>query len=249
MAGVFRLNSALPRQKRAVAPQPALLSPQQARKTYRHLGLALSLVSCYEAVATRKMIAVAGFDEAESVYEFGCGTGHFARLLLSNHLPLTARYKAVDITPKMVELTRQRLSGFVGTGRHGNGRRVEVEQSDGGPPEGELPASYDRFVSNFVLDILPEPAIAVVLAAAHKMLLTNGLLCLTTLCAGNRRTSQLAMHCWQTIYSIRPELLGGCRPLELATLLPASQWQIVHQETVQPFAIPLGIVVARKIDP
>ena len=162
-------------------------------------------------------------------------------------MPQTARYKAVDVTPKMVALTRRRLSRFIETGHRSTGRIVDVVQSDGGPPTGELTASYDRFVSNFVLDILPEPAISALLAAAHQMLSADGLLCLAALSPGESRASRTAMRAWQSIYAIRPELLGGCRPLELLALLPTDQWQILHKETVQPFAIPLEIVVARKI--
>jgi len=43
------------------------------------------------------------------VFEFGCGTGRLARQLLTEYLPADCRYTAVDISPKMVEITRVRL--------------------------------------------------------------------------------------------------------------------------------------------
>lgn len=219
------------------SPLDAALSHEQAQRAYARLAGALSLATRYEALATRRQIAHADFGSARSVFEFGCGTGHFAALLLREHLPQTACYSGVDITPQLVAAARRRVAAF--------GTRAQVEQSDGGPPT-ESAAAHDRFVSNFVLDILPAAEIDAVLNVAHRMLSDDGLLCLASLAPGKGLLSRPVMQVWKTIYRVRPDLVGGCRPLELASLLSVRQWRTAHREVIAPLGIPLEVVVARK---
>ena len=62
----------------------------------------------------------------------------------------------------MVGLAERRLSEF--------GDRARVVLTDGGPPASEPPSSFDRFVSNFVFDLLSEADIAAVVSEAHRIL-------------------------------------------------------------------------------
>ncbi|HSW11458.1 MAG TPA: class I SAM-dependent methyltransferase [Solimonas sp.] len=216
----------------------AALSHQQARQAYGLLAGVLSVATRYEALATRRMIEHARFGSARSVFEFGCGTGHFGNELLTHHLPADARYTGVDLTPRMIALSRKRLARF--------GVRAKLHQSDGGPPADEQARSHDRFVSNFVLDLLPEVEIEAVLAAAHRMLADDGLLCLASLAPGRGFASRRIMRVWEAIYRVTPAVVGGCRPLQLRTLLPDSRWRVLHNEVVGPLGIPLEVVVAAK---
>jgi SAM-dependent methyltransferase len=79
------------------------------------------------------------------MFECGCGTGVFAERLLSRHLPPQARYLAVDSSATMVALARTRLARF-----------------------------GERFVSNYVLDLLSLPDMAHLLAEAHRLLVADG---------------------------------------------------------------------------
>jgi hypothetical protein len=62
----------------------------------------------------------------------------------------------------MVELAEARLVPF--------GSRAEVILTDGSPPTSEPATSGDRFVSNFVLDLLSEDDIGAVVREAHRIL-------------------------------------------------------------------------------
>jgi ubiquinone/menaquinone biosynthesis C-methylase UbiE len=90
-----------------------MLTHQQAKAFYDRLGSKQDLQAFYELPATNKQIAHAAFEEAQSVFECGCGTGAFAERLLSRHLPPQARYLAVDSSSTMVRLARARLARFV----------------------------------------------------------------------------------------------------------------------------------------
>jgi ubiquinone/menaquinone biosynthesis C-methylase UbiE len=74
----------------------------------------------------------------------GHNQGHVHQWL--NHLPTTAQYLGVDSSSTMVELTRKRLARF--------DSRAEVLQTDGSLTFTLPDESFDRFVSNYVLDLL-----------------------------------------------------------------------------------------------
>jgi len=80
------------------------LSYQEARQAYDRIGSLQDSQAFYEDRSTALLIRHGEFTTAESVFEFGCGTGRFALRLLEDYLSPTARYRGVDVSPKMVRL-------------------------------------------------------------------------------------------------------------------------------------------------
>jgi ubiquinone/menaquinone biosynthesis C-methylase UbiE len=214
------------------------LSRDEARRVYDRIGKRQDTQAFYEDPATDELIHHGEFSAAQSVFELGCGTGRFAARLLADHLPETAAYHAVDSSPTMVQLAQARLERF--------GRRAEVRLSDGAPPSDRPAAAYDRFVSNYVLDLLSEDDIRSILLEAHRILRPSGLVCLVSLSTGSTRGSRVVAGLWTGVHRLRPALVGGCRPLELRPLLPESDWRIVHHARVAPYAVPSEAVVAAR---
>lgn len=219
----------------------AALSHEQARNTYRWMTTAVELVGIYEDIATRKLLPYARLDQAEQVFEFGCGTGRFAEQLLRDALPAGARYTAIDVTPDMVARTQRRLSEYAD--------RVDITQSDGDAPTKQPTAAYDRFLSNYVFDLLPESEIVAVLDQAHRMLRPGGLLCVSSMAPAHGPLSRLCVGLWTAIYRVSPALVGGCRPIQMAPLLDPQKWRIIHQEVVTPLGLPLEILAAERLEP
>lgn len=217
------------------------LSHQEARRAYDRIGSFQDSQAFYEDRAVEILIRHGEFDAAHRVFELGCGTGRVAQRLLSDHLPDDATYRAVDLSPTMVELARKRLAPF--------GARATVELVEGGPPVQEPAGSCDRFVSTYVFDLLSESDIAAMLREAHRMLEPGGLLCLAGLSTGFGPASRLAARLWSGIHRLRPALVGGCRPVDLVPHLPASAWRLRHHARVAPFAIPSEVVVAERVEP
>jgi len=215
------------------------LAPAAARRVYDRIGRTQDTQAFYEDRATSKLIPHLDLGAARSVFEFGCGTGRFAAALLAKHLPNDATYRAVDISPVMVELARQRLAPF--------GARAIAKLSEGGPPVDEPSASYDRFLSNFVLDLLSVEDVARVIAEAHRMLRPGGLLGLASLTTGFTPVSRAFAWFWARIHAFRPALVGGCRALELLEFLPRAAWRIRYHDRVAPLGIALEVVVAERI--
>jgi len=217
---------------------PRMLTHQQATSFYNHLGAKQDWQAFYEAPATRDLIAHTSFETAQAVFEFGCGTGTFAEQVLSHHLPQEARYLAVDGSATMVRLAQSRLERF--------GARVTVRQTDGSLHFAEGCGSFDRFVSNYVLDLLVVPDVGQLLAEAHRLLVAGGRLCLVSLTRGSTRLSRLVTWSWTRLHALSPWLVGGCRPLELRDYLPGTGFHPDYTQVVTRFGVPSEVVVASK---
>jgi len=220
-------------------PPGRTLTHAEARRVYDRIGAAQDTQAFYEDRATRVLLRHGAFESAERVLEFGCGTGRFAFRLLSQHLPGTAHYRALDSSPRMVELARARLARF--------GARVEVVLTDGAPPASDPSASRDRFVSTYVLDLLAEDDVAAVLREAHRILAPGGLLCLAGLSTGARAIPRLVARAWTRVHALRPAWVGGCRPLELLPRLRPEAWRIRQHAALAPFGVPSEALVAERL--
>jgi ubiquinone/menaquinone biosynthesis C-methylase UbiE len=215
-----------------------IFSHAEARDFYDWMGARQDSQAFYEDRATLDLIAHGSFEEARSVVEFGCGTGRFAKGLLEQYMPPTSSYLGLDISPAMVELARERLEPF--------GKRASVRLTDGDVnidvPEG----SCDRFVSNYVLDLLSEEDCTAVVREASRILPREGLLCLVSLSSGFTSVSRVVERLLRRLHSYRSWMVGGCRPIDLLDLLPEADWAIRHQRRLAPFGIPSEVVVAAR---
>ena len=215
------------------------LSRDEARRTYDRIGRRQDSQAFYEDSAIDLIVRHGEFGTARRVFEFGCGTGRLAERLFSEQLDESAQYRAIDISPTMVALSKGRLAKYA--------PRASVELSDGGPPVGEPTGAYDRFVSTYVLDLLSEDDIILVLREAHRILDARGLLCLCGLSTGTGLASRSLVGIWSAIHRLRPALVGGCRPLELETSLSPAEWRIRFHQRVAPFAVPSEVLIAERI--
>jgi ubiquinone/menaquinone biosynthesis C-methylase UbiE len=218
---------------------PKNITPEQARKFYNRFGRLQDTQRFYEDSATNRLIELANFNLATNLLEFGCGTGHFAQRLFTSHLPATARYTGIDLSPKMLEISTARLNKW----------QNQLELKCGGVSLlSELPDhAYDRFISNYVLDLLSEKDIKSVLNEAHRLLTPDGLLGLVSLTFGTHPFSRLLTKSWQKVHQLNPVLLGGCRPIQLNQFLAAAQWQIQHNETQIAFGLASQLIVATPV--
>jgi len=214
-----------------------LLTRQQARDFYDRFGRRHDHQSPYERRPIDRLVELGDFGAAEAVVEFGCGTGAFAQRLMDKELPGNATYAGFDLSETMTELTRQRLVSY--------GARVSVTRTDGRPRIPLPPDSCDRFVSNYVLDLLPTGDITRTLDQAHTLLRPDGMLCLTSLTFGTNALSKTTIAAWRAVHSLRPSLVGGCRPISLNDYLGPASWKVLHSTIVIGFGIPTQVLVAQ----
>jgi hypothetical protein len=69
---------------------------------------------------------------------------------------------------------------------------------------------------------------------------------LVSLTEGVTCAGRLVSWMWQRIYSVKPSLLGGCRPIHLDCVLPVIDWTIRHRMAVTEWCITSEVLVAQK---
>jgi len=212
---------------------------EDVRRYYDRAGSFQDKQSFYEDVALDALVRHGDFAAAQSVFEFGCGTGRFAERLLADVLPPTARYVGIDISSTMLELARGRLARWAG--------RAEVRESVAGFDFSDLGGPFDRIVATYVFDLLSEEDIAAALAGCRATVKPGGLLCTAGLTRGTTAMSRLTSSAWSWIHARKPSLVGGCRPLELCDHLPKTDWRVIHREVVVGATVPSEVIVAEAI--
>ncbi len=219
--------------------EPRMLSHQQAKAFYDRFGKKQDSQGFYEDIATAALIRNGEFEKADAVLEFGCGTGRFAEGLLERHLPASARYVGVDISDTMVALAKERLVRF--------GPRAEVYLTDGSPRLDFEAATFDRFVSNYVFDLLTFDDTQAVLQEAWRVVSEGGFLGLTGLTHGFTAVSRVVERLWMAIHAIRPTLVGGCRPISLLELVSEPRWRIRYTDKFSNYGVASEVLVAEKV--
>jgi ubiquinone/menaquinone biosynthesis C-methylase UbiE len=206
------------------------------RRFYDRFGSKQDLQAFYEDPGLDALVREGAFSQARRVFELGCGTGRFAKRLLSREMPPDACYEGVDLSSTMVDLSTRRLERF--------GGRARVARSEGEMRFLFPDASFDRVIATYVLDILSEEGLAQFLVEAHRLLAREGLLCTLALTHGRSLSSRLLSRAWSGLYALRPSLVGGCRPIAVAGSLQASLWRPRHRSTVVAWAVPSEVLVA-----
>ena len=214
------------------------LSPGEARRVYDRIGRWQDTQAFYEDPALDALVACGDFEDARSIFEIGCGTGRLAERLLRSHCPSGARYTASDLSPTMVEIAQDRLAPF--------GDRVTVFLTEGDPDVPQAEGAKDRVVATYVLDLLSRDDIQAVLAEAYRLLAPTGRLCLTGLTTGDTLIGRCVSSLWDSVHAVRPEWVGGCRPLSLRACLDERWWRVKHHRTVRAWGVPSEVVVAER---
>lgn len=212
-----------------------VLDPAAAKAYYDRFGKKQDSQGFYEDPALAELVAHAGFQDARHVFEFGCGTGKFAAHLLEKHLSSSASYMGCDISPVMVDIAKHRLEAY--------GERAQAVLTEGAIRFPAPDRSVDRVVATYVLDLLSEHDIGRFFAESRRVLMPGGRVCIASLARGVSIPSRIVASLWSGVFKLNPGLVGGCRPLDLGTLVNHQEWQVVHRKVVTPFAVPSEVLV------
>jgi ubiquinone/menaquinone biosynthesis C-methylase UbiE len=216
-----------------------VLTRAQAKSFYDRFGKKQDAQAFYEDAALDDLVAHGGFETAERVFEFGCGTGRFAYRLLMKHLSPPATYLGTDLSQTMITISAQRLSAYA--------ERAKVVQSDGSIGFPLPDHSVDRVVSTYVLDLLSEADIRQVISEAYRVLTPGGKLCLVSLTSGVTFASRIVCALWSLLFRLHAPMVGGCRPIQLDSLFDRHGWTITYHRVVTQFGVPSEVLIASPI--
>ena len=214
------------------------LSPSDVEAFYDRFGRKLDTQAFYANPALDDLRAHALFGEVSNVFEFGCGTGQFAALLLSHDLPTDASYVGCDVSRTMVELAKKNLVDYRD--------RAQVIRTDGTVHFPIPDHSVGRIVATYVLDLLSEGDTESFFLEAYRKLNAGGKVCLVSLTEGVNRLSHLVTAIWTWVFNLKASLVGGCRPVSLERYLDPRLWTLEYRNVVVAFGVPSEILIATK---
>ena len=107
-------------------PRTEGFAPGQAGGVYDRIGWLQDTQLVFEAPALARLTADGRLSEAHYPVEIGCGTGRFARDLLTKVCGPQCRYVGLDVSPRMCRIATARLSRW--------SARARVMQVDGTLP-------------------------------------------------------------------------------------------------------------------
>ena len=210
------------------------LTTRQASAVYDRVGRWQDTQSFYEHPAVDELVRAGDFATASHVLEIGCGTGALAARLLARSLPADARYTALDVSGRMVQLTHRRLQQWA--------HRVEVTRVEGDAPWPVPDESVDRVIATYVLDLLSPEATQNFFAEAGRVLVDGGLVAVTSLTTGPSGAARAVSTLWTRLWRISPRLTAGCRPVDLPGQLPGG-WHTRFTRRVTSYGITSQILV------
>ena len=211
------------------------LSRQEVRRIYDRTGHWQDSLSFYAPAAFETLLDHGAFDTADTIFEIGCGTGRFAKRLLRGPCRTDAQYEGVDLSAEMVHIAGDRLRPF--------GARATVRRTDGSFRFEEAVGSQDRVVATYLLDLLSRDDARALLREAHRLLAPAGRLCLAGLTWGRGPVSRGMSALWDALYTLRPQWVGGCRPLRIRSLVDDARWQERHHAVVTRWGVPSEVLV------
>lgn len=216
-----------------------VVTHEQARRIYDRIGRWQDTRPLSERRALDELARRCAFETATAVFEYGCGTGRYAAGLMATRLPPGCRYLGIDVSPRMVVLASERVMPWT--------ERARIVLGDGTPRFPEPDCSCDRVIITYVLDLLGDEDTAALLAEARRVLCPGGLLGLVSLTAGASPSARALTSAWLRVWSVRPWLLGGCRPVDVTRHLAPAEWRLRHQVAVGKYLLTSQVVVAERV--
>ncbi len=213
----------------------ARLSQEEVKEVYNGLAWIYDVWGALtEGRARRRGIALARVQDGESVLDVATGTGLIlAELVKRNPTGFNA---GIDISTGMLQKARARLKN--------NPAHVELKQGSAfAIPYPD--ATFDLLTNGYMFDLMPVEAMPRILAEYRRVLKPGGRLVLTNMTMGERPGSQV----YQWVYQVAPALMGGCRGVKLAGLLPEAGFQVEVREYHQQMLFPSEVLLARRVPP
>jgi ubiquinone/menaquinone biosynthesis C-methylase UbiE len=211
-------------------------SKQEAQANYDRISSWYDLLEGYWETRSRELaLRMLSVKEGESVLEIGVGTGH-SILAMAGAVRESGKVFGIDLSPKMLEITRARLR------RAGLAGRVNLERGDAVilPYEAKV---LDAVFMSFVLELFDTPEIPEVLSECRRVLKDGGRICVVSLTAEGKSTAMRRLYEWG--HEHYPGLID-CRPIFVRKALEGVGFRPREAARVSLWRLPVELVVANK---
>lgn len=211
----------------------AKLTQDEVRETYRKFSRIYDIWgNLMESKARLDCLEMADIKNGESVLEVAVGTGIlFEKLLQINP---QGRNEGLEITEQMLKRARMRIQKSGSANyvlKYGDAYHLDYPEE-----------CFDVVLNNYMFDLIQERDFVTILTEFRRVLRSGGRLVLVNMTKGSRWFNVL----WESIYKIRPSLLGGCRGVELAPSLSEAGFVQVRRKYVTQASFPSEVIFGIK---
>ncbi len=207
------------------------LSQGRVRKMYDNLSGVYDLWGAnMEGRARRRGIELAEIRDGECVLDVATGTGLIlAEVARRNPHGFSA---GIDISEGMLGKARAKSE------RENARVELKVGSAFAIPYPGE---TFDLLTNGYMFDLMPFEAMPAILAEFKRVLKPDGRLVLINMTLGERFGSRT----YQRLYALSPDLMGGCRGVQMADPLEKAGFRVVVREYHQQLLFPSEVILAR----
>ncbi len=211
-------------------------STEEARATYDRLAPVYDWIEGHWGRRARQAgLEILNACAGERILETGCGTG-CTLVQIARAVGHQGRADGLDISPRMVEITRRRPS------QAGVADQSNVEDGDVLKADLER-AAYDGGFMSFTLELFDTPEIPRVLRRCRRALRHRGRLCVVSLTKSGPSTRMQRVYEWA--HARWPKLLD-CRPIYVERTLSRADFDVEEAETLRLWGLPIAIVLGRS---
>jgi ubiquinone/menaquinone biosynthesis C-methylase UbiE len=207
----------------------AKLTSRELRDVYSRLAPFYAFWRRFEGSTRATLIESLAIANGATVLEIGMGTGSaFEELADVNHAGVTV---GIDLSGAMLGHAVRTLPTST---RH----RTAITQSDAR----RLPLvanSVDVIYCAYTLDAMPIDDIQIAIAEMRRVLKPAGRLALIYLRCGVLWSDTI----WNILSWLVPNLLGGCRPIDLSDYLPEAGFAIASVQRLRVWGMPAEMVI------
>lgn len=207
------------------------ISTETAEQFYDRLGIGHDRAEIYEGLAKKQGLVRLDLSRGQRILNVGVGTGKEHLQLQAAVGPAGAAF-GLDRSAVMLRLAYSRTGAPL---CQADARRLPYAS-----------ASVDRLFSSYMLDLLAAPDLSGVLAEFRRVLKPGGRMVLVSLTEGVDWRSRALVVAWKTAFRLNPIWCGGCRPVQLATLVQNTGFTSVQREVVVQLGVPSEIIVAER---
>jgi demethylmenaquinone methyltransferase/2-methoxy-6-polyprenyl-1,4-benzoquinol methylase len=204
-------------------------TPDAAQRFYDALAGRYDRFSMFEARARRLALDHLQLAPGQFVLNAGLGTGINYRQA-QEVIGEQGMAAGIDLSFSMLRVAQSR--GI-----------TELAQADGAWLP-FAPASFDRLLCTYVLDLVAWVDLPRWLSEFRRVLKPHGRMALVSLTEGVDLVSRVFVAIWKLAYRVSPVACGGCRPLQLAGLVRQAGFERVERQVVLQFGVPNELLLA-----
>jgi len=208
----------------------------EIKETYAKLSkIYATLEGIFEKKLRERGLGYLDIQKGETVLEIGFGTG-YTLVEIAKSVGETGKAYAVDVTPGMVELARQRLE------REGLARRVELSEGDARNMSYE-DNMFDAVYMAAVLELFDSPDIPKVLKEIKRVLKLDGRLGVISIPKEGYENSRV-LRLYEWVHRKFPKY-ASCRPIYVEDSLREAGYNVIRtHEMLLAKLFPMKIVIA-----